>query len=198
MNIGEYRPISLLNSTYKIVTKVLALRLKRVMGYIFLKYQNALIKGRKILECNLIADEIIDSKMGKGVNAMVVKVDMMKTCDHMSCNFPEWVPQKMGVGEKWRKWGRVCIANAHVSIMINGSPKGHIKSSRVVRQGDLLSPFLFTLVTEIINRMTCKLVVGVLDGFNVSPMEESLCVLIYYLWMIPCSFWGPPWRRLVL
>lgn len=60
---------------------------------------------------------------------MGVKVGMMKAYNLVSWNFFERVPHKMGFGEKWR-WGRSCIAIAHFSILIRGSPKGLIKSSR--------------------------------------------------------------------
>lgn len=71
---------------YKIITKVLASRLKMVMGSLVSEYQNAFIKGR-LLDCSLITNEIIDSKLEEGGNGMVVIIDMMKAYDHVWWNF---------------------------------------------------------------------------------------------------------------
>lgn len=123
------------------MTKVLASRLKLVMGPIVSKYRNAFVKEQQILDCSLVENEIIDSKLSEGVNGLVVKIDLMKAYDHVSWNFLEWVLQKMGFGEKWRK--RVCVNKARFSILIYGSPRGFIKGSRGLRQGKTLSPFFF-------------------------------------------------------
>ncbi|KAL5722191.1 hypothetical protein ACHQM5_005739 [Ranunculus cassubicifolius] len=176
-DVGDFRPISLLSSVYKIITKVLASRLKGVLGGIISNTQNSFIKGRQIIDCCLIANELIDSKKKQGGGGMVVKADMTKAFDPVSWNFLEWVLIKMRFGSKWRKWIRICISNARFSILLNGSPKGFFKSFRGLRQGDPLSPFLFIMVTEVLSKMT-KLLVdqGELDGFKVSNEEGGIVV----------------------
>ena len=58
--LRDYRPISLIGSIYKIIAKVLANRLKTVMGKLVPNQQNAFIKGRKIIDASLIANEVLD------------------------------------------------------------------------------------------------------------------------------------------
>ena len=62
----------------------------------------------------------------------------------------------MGFGEKWRKWIQCCISSAHFSILVNGSAKGHFKSSKGLQQGDPLSPMLFVIVAEALHALMEK------------------------------------------
>lgn len=64
--MGDFRPISLQGSMYKIIPKVLAARMKGVRGKIISHIQDAFVEDRQTLDCSLIADEAIDSKLKQG------------------------------------------------------------------------------------------------------------------------------------
>ncbi|KAL5700142.1 amidase [Ranunculus cassubicifolius] len=66
-NVGDFRPISLLSSVYKILSKVLASRLKGVIGGVISQNQSAFVKGRQITDCCLVANELIDSRRKEGL-----------------------------------------------------------------------------------------------------------------------------------
>ena len=66
----------------------------------------------------------------------------------------------MGFGEKWIGWISWCISTATFSVLINGTPAGFFNSSRGLRQGDPLSPYLFVIGMEALSRLIFRAVRG--------------------------------------
>ncbi|RVW77015.1 putative ribonuclease H protein [Vitis vinifera] len=104
-DLGDYRPISLLGGLYKLLAKVLANRLKKIIDKVISPDQNAFIKGRQILDGSLIANEVIDSWQKRGEKGLI--------CLH-----------KMGFGSKWIGWMWSCISTIKYSMLVNGVPAG--------------------------------------------------------------------------
>ena len=74
-NMKKFRPISLLNCSFKIFTKVLTNRLGMIMGQLTSINQTAFIKGRYILESMVTAHEVIHSVMHSKHQGLIVKLD---------------------------------------------------------------------------------------------------------------------------
>ena len=72
---------------------------------------------------------------------MEIKLDMTKAYDRVECTFLEEIMRKLGFEERWINLMIVCVKSVSYSILVNGEPKGLIRSSRGIRQGDSLSPF---------------------------------------------------------
>ena len=77
-DLGDYRPISLLGGLYKLLAKVLANRLKKVIGKVVSPDQNGFVMGRQILDASLIANEVIDSWQKRGEKGLICKLDIEK------------------------------------------------------------------------------------------------------------------------
>ncbi|CAN1156157.1 Transposon TX1 uncharacterized 149 kDa protein [Linum perenne] len=144
-DIRDLRPISLVPSFYKILAKVLSSRLRKVISQCISVNQCAFVDGRQISDASLIANEIIDTRRRSGKPGLVIKLDIEKAYDHVSWTCLFRMMGKLGFPEKWIRWMYNFISSASFSVLVNGEAKGYFPSSRVLRQGDSLSSFLFII-----------------------------------------------------
>ena len=162
----------MVGGVYKIIAKVLANRLRMVMGNIISASQNAFVRDRQILDPVLIANECLDSRLKSGMPGLICKLDVEKAFDHVSWSFLLQMLERSGFSAKWRQWIFFYLSTVRFCILINGSPCGFFGNTRGLRQGDPLSPLLFVLVMEALGKMLDKAVLeGRMSGFSVGILE---------------------------
>ena len=86
-SFDRFRPISLCNIGYKIITKIMAGRLKNILPYLVPKSQGGFVKGRKIWDNIILVQEAIHSSLNNGDKGMVVKLDLANAFDRVSHSF---------------------------------------------------------------------------------------------------------------
>ena len=101
IHVKDYRPISLTTSMYKILSKVLAERLRRVMPSIVSITQSAFIGGRQILDSVLIANEAVEDYRAKKKKGWILKLDMERAFDRVDWSFLEKILALMVFHPKW-------------------------------------------------------------------------------------------------
>lgn len=143
-----FRPISLINSLAKIITKILEDRLAPRLNEIVSGCQNAFIKKRCIHDNFVYVQSVIKALHKAKRPTLFIKLDISKAFDSLNWVFLLESLQALGFGQKWRDWIATILASSSSKVLLNGTPGKKFKHARGLRQGDPLSPMLFILAID--------------------------------------------------
>ena len=147
--LTNFRPISLINSDIKIITKVLTERLLYVLPTIIHSTQTA-VYGRKIDQNIHLVRDLIEMANRDDDTAAFIFLDQEKAFDRVNHDFLFKTMKAFGIGENFINWVRNIYSNAASIININGFFSERIPLQRGVRQGCPLSALLYVLVIEVL------------------------------------------------
>nr|GEW81587.1 hypothetical protein [Tanacetum cinerariifolium] len=151
--VTDYRPISCCNVLFKCLSKIIANRLKGSL--------------KRLMMHNYHLD--------RGVSRCAFKVDIQKAYDTVDWDFLRVILMGFGFHDRMIAWIMECVTTTSFSISINGLLHGYFEGKRGLRQGDPLSPYLFTLIMEVFTLML-KRRVSKTSTFTYHSEEDHLPV----------------------
>ncbi|GJW01841.1 RNA-directed DNA polymerase, eukaryota, reverse transcriptase zinc-binding domain protein [Tanacetum coccineum] len=152
--VNDFRPIACCNVLYKCISKIIINRIKHVLGSLVSNNQSAFIPGRQIQDNILLTQEIMKGYNRKGGPKRVAfKIDLQKAYDTVSWKFLKKTLEEFGFHKKMFHWIMQCVTNAGFTLNVNGERIGYFKGRRGLRQGDHVSPYLFTLIIKVFSLM---------------------------------------------
>ena len=148
--LQNWRPITLLNTDYKILTKALAIRLTNVLPNIIHSDQTACIPGRTINDNLSLIRDVIDYANETDTPLALISIDQMKAFDRTSHSFLFATLKRFGFGPTFIRWIEVIYNSVSSSVNVNGWLTAFINLERGLRQGCALSMPLYVLTAEIL------------------------------------------------
>jgi hypothetical protein len=181
-SMNHFRPISLCNTVYKVIAKILVSRLRPLLANMISPCQSAFIPDRWIAENQLIVQELLHIFKRRKVKGgfVAMKVDLQKAYDRVNWSFLEIVMTKFGFNETFTNWIMQCVSTVSFSILINGGKTEYFRPSRGLRQGDPLSPYLFIMCQEVLSRLIDREISnGALNGVKMNPAGVAFTHVMY-------------------
>lgn len=182
LQVKDFRPISLCNIAYKLISKILVDRLKPWLHHLISEFQSAFIPGRLITDNVIITHELLHSLGIKRIKTpyMALKLDIAKAFDKVEWSYLDAILKRFGFADKWCSWVMKCVTTVSYSVLINGSPTEKIFPQRGLCQGDPLSPYLYLLCTEGLSALLNEAVKeNLIHGFKASNNGPSISHMLF-------------------
>ena len=148
--LKNWCPISLLNTDYKILTKLLANRLKKVLPSIINDDQAGYLEGRFIGQNIRLIEDISFFTKNNNKPGIILSIDFEKAFDSVNWTFLTNTLKHLNFGEKIISYIHTVYNNIEATVINNGNTSKFFKLERGVRQGCPLSAYLFIIIIEML------------------------------------------------
>ena len=149
-DLKSWRPLSILNTDYKIIAKVLSTRLKSVLKEIINPDQVGYMKERLCGENTRLISDVIEYCTIKNLPSIILLADFEKAFDSVKWSFLTQILGFYGFGQNFRKWISILYKDSESCVTNNGYLSSFFKLSKGIRQGCPISALLFLLIAEIV------------------------------------------------
>ncbi|MCO5590485.1 hypothetical protein L7F22_044455 [Adiantum nelumboides] len=148
LEVKSFRPLTMLNTVYKVMAKALTLRIRTVVGQVVHSKQFGFVQGRSIHEAILNVITAIDWAAEQEDEYVMINMDLEKAYDRVSWEYILAVVERMGFGELFTGMVKTLFQNASATIQVNGYITESFQLARSIRQGCPLAPLLFAIATD--------------------------------------------------
>ena len=182
--VSNWRPISLLNTDYKILSKAIANRLLKLLPNLISEEQTCSVKGRKISQNLLLNRDFITYANKNNLKASLISLDQMKAFDRVEWTFLFETLKKMNFGHKFISHIKLLYNSIYSRVKVNGFLSTLFLIERGLRQGCPLSAILYVLISEVLNMAINNdpLIEGVtIEGLEIKLSQyadDNSCFLI--------------------
>ena len=177
MEIENYRPITLLNTDYKLLTRTMALLLMKPIRDLIHQGQVGFIPKRQIFDHIRLAKTVLTYAETMEVDGMIVALYQEKAYDKIRHDYLWETLTKFNLPEVFMNTVRSLYENAHTQVAINGVMSEPFKVTRGVCQGDPLSCLLFDMAIE---PLACKIRNSKdIEGLNIPGLQENIKINLF-------------------
>lgn len=176
-DIANYRPITLLNTDYKIYTKILAQRLAKVTHQVVHTDQAGFMPGRNIHNHTRLAHLVTEYAEAVEEDGLIIALDQEKAYDKICHAYLFDVMEKYNFPENLIKSIKSLYDSAETIVILNGVKSEPFKVTRGVRQGDPMSCLLFNIAIEPLANALRKS--PKLKGYTIPGLEERIIATLF-------------------
>jgi ribonuclease HI/exonuclease III len=170
-DIGNYRPLCLLNTDYKIYTKIIATRLASVASHIIHKDQAGFVPGRSLYDHTKLTHSMIEYCELTENNGCILSLDQEKAYDKIDHEYLWRALATFGFTVPFIQKIKMLYESAKTTIIINGVKSKSVHINRGVRQGDPVSCLLYDIAIEPLGIILRK---SKLKGFKIKGRTEKV------------------------